>query len=111
MVYIDYYSLGLKIKKKRKELKYTQEQLAELCDISTGFLCHIEAGTRILSLETLYKIAISLKTSIDYLLLDTALEDDNFIQHIAAAVRNKSTKQYKNFCNTIKILAEHIDEM
>ena len=111
MINIDYYSLGLKIKKRRKELKYTQEQLSELCDISTGFLCHIEAGTRILSLETLYKIAISLKISIDYLILDTALEDNNFIQHIAATVQNKSAKKYKNFCNIIKILAENIDEM
>ena len=110
MTSIDYYSLGSKIKAKRKERHYTQEQLSELCDLSVGFLGHIEAGSRIPSLESLYKIAVALNVSIDYLLLDTAL-DDNFIQHVTAAVQNKPKERYNHFCDVVKILAEHIDEM
>ena len=51
-----------------KERGYTQEKLAEICDISTGFLGHIERGTRKLSLDTLFCIATVLNVSIDYLL-------------------------------------------
>ena len=108
---IDFYSLGAKIKTKRKEQRYTQEQLSELCDISVGFLAHIEAGTRSPSLETLYKIAKVLNISIDYLLLDTTIDDDNFIQYVTAAVQNKPKERYKHFCNVVKILAERIDEI
>ena len=111
MVSIDYYSLGSKIKATRKERRYTQEQLAELCEISTGFLCHIEAGTRVLSLDTLYRIALVLNTSIDFLLLDTAVDDDNFLQHITATIQSKPAERYRRFCNVVKVLAEHIDEI
>ena len=51
---INYVNLGEKIKSTRKERGYTQEKLAEICDISTGFLGHIERGTRKLSLDTLF---------------------------------------------------------
>ena len=111
MTNIDYCSLGLKIKTKRKEQRYTQEQLSELCDISVGFLAHIEAGSRALSVETLYKIARVLNLSLDYLVLDTAVEDDNFIQHVTAAVKSRPAERYKQFCKVVKVLAEHIDEI
>ena len=52
---INYVNLGEKIKSTRKERGYTQEKLAEICDISTGFLGHIERGTRKLSLDRLGK--------------------------------------------------------
>ena len=108
---IDYCGLGAKIKAKRKEQNYTQEQLSEICDISIGFLAHIEAGTRIPSLESIYKISRVLSLSIDYLLLDTTIDDDNFIQYVTAAVQKKSTERYKRFCTTVKILADNIDEL
>ena len=69
---INYVNLGEKIKSTRKERGYTQEKLAEICDISTGFLGHIERGTRKLSLDTLFCIATVLNVSIDYLLIDSA---------------------------------------
>ncbi len=108
---IDYYQLGARIRAKRREYGYTQEKLAELCDISTGFLGHIENGTRILSLETLYSIACALRVSIDYLLLDSATETNNFLEQIYAAVQNKSPEKRDHFRKTVKVLADHIDEL
>ena len=108
---IDYASLGAKIKAERKKLGYTQEKLAEMCEISTGFLGHIEGGTRKLSLETLFKISNVLNTSIDYLLLDSPQAGANFATHINASISNKSPELTKRFYNTVKILAEHIDEL
>lgn len=108
---IDYYHLGTKIRAKRHEYGYTQEKLAELCDISTGFLGHIENGTRVLSLETLYSIACVLHVSIDYLLLDSAVDPDNFMEQIISAVQIKNPQKYNQFRKTVKILADHIDEL
>ncbi len=108
---IDYHTLGYKIRIKRRECGYTQEKLAEICDISTGFLGHIENGTRSPSLETLYSIACALHSGIDYFLFDSAVAFDNLLEQIGSAVRSKSPDSYARFCNTVKILAEHIDEI
>lgn len=108
---IDYYTMGEKIKSKRRELGYTQEKLAEICDISTGFLGHIENGTRSPSLETLYNIACALHSGIDYFLFDSASDNNNFIEQVNSYVSSKNPKSYTRFCNMIKILAEHIDEI
>ena len=108
---INYQSMGAKIKLKRRGLGYTQEQLAEMCDISTGFLGHIENGTRTPSLETLYGIACALNSGIDYFLFDSADSSDNLLTQIGSAVRSNNPEAYSRFCNTVKVLADHMDEI
>ena len=108
---IDYHKLGEKVRLKRRQLGYTQEKLAEICEISTGFLGHIESGTRAPSLETLYCLACALHSGIDYFLFDSAVEPDNMLEQICSSVSGKSPDSYKRFCNTVRILAEHIDEI
>ena len=58
------------IKKVRKEKKYTQQQLALMTEISYDFMRRIESGKgRIgFSIQTLYKIAVALETSVDELM-------------------------------------------
>lgn len=107
----DYKKLGARVREKRREKGYTQEQLAEMCEISTGFLGHIENGTRIPSLDTLCRIASSLEVSVDFLLLDSGTEKDNSLQQIASSVRSQNPERYRRFLNAVKILAEHIDEL
>ncbi|MEA5069461.1 MAG: helix-turn-helix transcriptional regulator, partial [Christensenellaceae bacterium] len=54
---MDYRSLGMRIRKQRKNLHLTQEELAERAGISLSFLGHIERGTRKASLETLVSLS------------------------------------------------------
>lgn len=108
---IDYHKLGEKVRAKRREMGYTQEKLAEICNISTGFLGHIESGTRAPSLETLYSLACTLHSGIDYFIFDSACTPDNLLEQIATTVRSKDPQSYARFCNTVRILAEHIDEI
>lgn len=108
---IDYHKLGEKIKIKRHEHCYTQEKLAEICDISTGFLGHIESGTRAPSLETLYSIACALHSGIDYFLFDSAADPDNMLEQICSAVKGEKSELYNRFCNITRILADHINEI
>ena len=55
--------LGLRIKKIRKNLGYSQEKLAELIGMDIPNLSNIERGKRFMTAETLEKIAKALKTT------------------------------------------------
>ena len=65
---MDYVGLGKNISAARKKRQLTQEQLAELTDVSTVFISQIETAVRKPSLETMYKLAKSLGTTIDSLI-------------------------------------------
>lgn len=65
---VDYIRLGKLVRSRREELKLTQEKAAEKMNISVAFYGHIERGTRILSVETLYRLCTSLGLSADYLM-------------------------------------------
>ena len=49
--------LGKEIKKSRKRMNLTQEQLAERLRLSTKYIQFMETGNRRPSLKTIYKIA------------------------------------------------------
>ena len=50
----------------RKEKKYTLKRLSELTNISVGYLCHLENGSRNNpSMHVLNKIAVALDRSIE----------------------------------------------
>lgn len=59
--------LGLRVRRRREELGFTREQLAEMCDLSTNFLAEIELGKKNMSTKSLYKVARALNLSADYI--------------------------------------------
>ena len=65
---MDYIALGKRVRYIRRCQDITQEQLAEMVGISTSFVGHIERGTRVLSVDTLYKLCTALGVSSDYLM-------------------------------------------
>ena len=64
---IKYDKIGFRLAKRRKKLKYTQPQLAEIVGISKN---HISNGGSV-SLEVLLDLCDALKITPDYLLLGT----------------------------------------
>lgn len=62
---INYKKLGQKLKKMRIENNLTQENLAELCDLSTSYVSYIETGKRKLSFKTLEVLSKYLKFEIE----------------------------------------------
>lgn len=107
---IDYAALGKRIKNKRVENKLTQEQLGEMCELSAAHIGHIERGTRILSVEVLFKIAQVLNVSVDYLLFDS-VENDNILNSITPILKDTDKNKVNHFLNTVRVLAENIDEL
>lgn len=57
-------TLGKKIQKLRKMVGFTQEELADKVNISRAYMGYIEQGRNTPSLETLQKVARSLKVKL-----------------------------------------------
>ena len=69
---IDYAKLGLNIKKLRQSKKMTQENLAELVDVSTALIGNLESEkiSQDISVITLWKISKALEIPIEKLFED-----------------------------------------
>ena len=65
---MDYTAIGKRVLKIRKKLNMTQAEFSEQIGISLSFLGHIERGTRVMSVQTLKRIAEVGHCSADYLL-------------------------------------------
>lgn len=63
---MDQRAMGKRIRRARRMLDLTQEQLAEMAGVSTSFVGHIERGTRIPSAETLYKLCRVLEIAMEH---------------------------------------------
>ena len=57
---IDFKLIGEKIKNIRNEKKITQEELAEMAEISVGYISNIETAKKKVSLTTIIKICNAL---------------------------------------------------
>ena len=72
---IDYKALGAKIKEYRKKENITQEQLAEMADISLSHMSNIETASASVSLPALKLIADALDVTLDELLIDNLMKN------------------------------------
>ncbi len=78
---MDYYEIGQRIRKYRKALGMSQEQLAERADISVTHMSHIETGNTKLSLQVLVDIADALGESTDIILFGSKSQDKESISN------------------------------
>lgn len=108
---IDYQTLGGQVRRLRKKCGYSQEQLAEYCDISTSFLGHIERGTRKMSLETLVALAEALHTTPNELLQDKIPLNSDTAGTFLSSLTFDSKEQEQTFYRCVKALAKGIREL
>ena len=80
---IDYKTIGKRIRKRRLQKGLSQEKLAELCDVGTTHISHIDTGNCIPSLKTFISIINALSCSADEILCD---ELDNVEQTYLSAI-------------------------
>lgn len=71
--------IGNRIRAEREYLGLTREKFAEIVDLSSFYIGQIERGDRTMSLDTLLKIADSLKLSIDYIVRGKSYDIKDFI--------------------------------
>ena len=88
---VDYKVIGSRIKEQRIKNALTQEQLAELVDITTVYLSKIENGHVRPTIELLSTICSALKCDIGLLLLDSSPMSVNY--------QNEKVVQLFNACS------------
>ena len=79
---VDYFKIGERIRKIRRAHDISQEVLAEMVDVSTTHMSHIETGNTKMSLEVLVDIAVALNVSVDYLIFGEEKEDNKYYRQI-----------------------------
>lgn len=65
---LDYSLIGSRVNDLRKSRGISQERLAELADLSTTFISHIERSDKKPSLGALVRLASALEVTVDFLL-------------------------------------------
>lgn len=104
---MDYIALGKNIKRERRNQNLTQEQLAELVNISTVFLSQIETANRIPSLETAYKIASCLHIPLDNLINDM---NSSIKTDIDCLLTNRTSKEKQFISNVVRTILSSVKD-
>lgn len=86
--------MGKRISERRKDMKLSQEELAELAEVSPQLLSTAERGTKALRPENLLKISTALGVSVDYLLTGEIIDKDLSI--ISDKLKNASSTQVRS---------------
>lgn len=92
---LDYSLIGLRIRKRRKRLGYTQEKVSELADTSPQYISNIERAVSIPSTEVIMRLAIVLETTPDEFLVGAVLhqEGDESWRGVGDLLRGMDEKQ------------------
>lgn len=71
--YYHRYLLGLAIRRRRQELGWSQEHLAEIANVHRNFVGHVERGEQNVSIDSLVRFSVSLKTTLSQLFAEAGL--------------------------------------
>ena len=96
-------TLGEKIAKQRKELNYTQEQLADILGVSRQSISKWESDIVYPETEKLIELGKIFDCSMDYLLKENVMEKDGAQNSILSEISKKAITQ-ENKEKTKKIL-------
>ena len=107
---MEYKYLGKRIRDRRKELRISQEKLAETVEVTTSYIGQIERAERKLSIETLIRISNALFVTVDFLLKDSILvENDEYIHRLNSLVFDKSDEAKATVIDVVQALLLHIE--
>lgn len=99
--FIDYKTLGERIRKLRLDNKLTQEDLAEIIGKSDNFISKIESNNSSISLNTLVSLTKALNTSMDYLLFESIERDKTENDIIIDSILKDFSEVDKDFVVTM----------
>lgn len=106
---VNFHNIGKKIKEERLKRHLTQEQLAEMVDVTTAFIGHIERGERSLSLITLIKVSNCLGVTIDYLLSETIIpKDESIVEEFKNLIQDKPIETRMAVIDILKSILKYL---
>ena len=104
---MDMIAIGSKIKEARERAHLTQEELAEIIDISPTHMSVIERGVKTPKLDTFVKIVKALNLSADALLLDGMDQvNDSIVAELSVRLGRLTDENQNRFLNAIRALTE-----
>ncbi len=104
---MDMIAIGSRIKEAREQAHLTQEELAEIVDISPTHMSVIERGVKTPKLDTFVKIANALHLSADALLQDVVTPvTDSIIAELSVRIGRLPHKEQDRILNAIRALTE-----
>ena len=74
---VDLTGIGKRIQNRRKQLMLTQEQLAEMMNVSIQMVSNLERGNKAIRIDNLINLSQILDVSTDYILTGKATADDH----------------------------------
>lgn len=102
--FMDYYKIGQKIRKYRKAMGISQEQLSERVGISTTHMSHIETGNTKLSLPVLVELSKALEVRTDDLLFDAPSNKEISIKELTETLETCTANETKIIADIAKAL-------
>ncbi len=90
---VDLCCIGKRIQNRRKQLGYTQEQLAEQMNVSIQMVSNLERGNKAIRIDNLINLSRILDISTDYIL--TGKETPEDIGALAVRITQLSTRDRK----------------
>ncbi len=107
---MNYYAIGQRIRKYRKALGLSQEQLAEKVGISVTHMSHIETGNTKLSLSVFIDIASTLDIQTDDLLSDSHSRRRAAYEELNEILDSCSSKQLRIITDIAKAAKIALDK-
>ena len=104
---MDQVAIGARIKAARERVHLTQEQLAEIIDISPTHMSVIERGVKTPKLDTFVRIANALGVSTDALLQDVVVPaNESILAELSVRIGCLPQKDQERILNAIRALTE-----
>ncbi len=97
--------IGARICRRRKELGYTQEQLAEMIDVSIQMISNLERGNKAIRIENLLKLSTVLQVSTDYILTGKREQADE--QILLKKIESLSERDYNIISQMLDYLGKN----
>lgn len=105
---VDYALIGERIKSKRKAVRKTQEQLAEMLSVTVGYISQIERGVTKVNLDMLSRICDVLDCDMAYFVTGTATGEKVYLQEELIAKYDQLTEAQKRLVlDFLDLLKKH----
>ena len=104
---MDQVAIGARIKAARERVHLTQEQLAEIIDISPTHMSVIERGVKTPKMDTFVRIANALGVSTDALRQDVVVPaNESILAELSVRIGRLPQKDQERILNAIRALTE-----
>ena len=104
---IDYKLIGERIKKARKNLGLTQQELAEKLNVSIGYVSQVERGITKISLDLLGAIASIYKCDVASLITESAVNSTAYAEtEILFEIQKLDHKKKRTILEMIKLISK-----